>query len=364
MPKTTTKIAPKINNWWASIVEWHSCMSIPGTTICMRMAWKSLTHWPMICSYDTTKNTPIDRKCCKHPRRRRPMISSIVPWSTYWHRMKSSNRAPFRPIAGLPRDCDPVLVDAWAQRVVHVHVRASCLAPCASISGNRPVTKERTKCTIRSWIEHRRCQLWAYRSRIDVRLQWFSRNTRIENVFAHIIEFMFEQFILYVLAFRSAERSAIMEFSLQQSSLAAQQFQRFSHRHTTGETVRIHHHVRCDAEVIEWQILLINDETGDTFLSVTRTEFVTDFRTTCLTQQDFDEEIFFGIGGHHHFFDVAGLGAFVGDWNLQNKIEKWVFGSSINRDCEYNLHCCTSQRMVPFPSAPPDWYSPPTAFPY
>jgi hypothetical protein len=44
------------------------------------------------------------------------------------------------------------------------------------------------------------------------------------------------------------------------------------YRHSRWESVRVHDHVDANTLLVERKIFLLNDQTGHTFLSVTRTE--------------------------------------------------------------------------------------------
>lgn len=105
---------------------------------------------------------------------------------------------------------------------------------------------------------------------------------------SHIIISMFAQLILNITAFGTAESRSIMEFTLQQTCFASQQFKRFAHGHTRWKTVRVHNHIGRYTSVVEWHVFLFHYQPGDTFLTVARAKFVTDFRAPRLSQQNFD----------------------------------------------------------------------------
>ena len=68
----------------------------------------------------------------------------------------------------------------------------------------------------------------------------------------------------------------------------------------------VHDHVWADAEVVEWHVLLLDNEPSHSLLSVPAGELVPQLRTAGLPEQHFDEGVIVRIGRHHHFLHVGG----------------------------------------------------------
>lgn len=73
-----------------------------------------------------------------------------------------------------------------------------------------------------------------------------------------------------------------MELSFQSTSFPGKQLNELSHSHSRRKPVRVHDHIRTDAQFIVRQVLLRHDETNNTFLTMSTAELVTHFRYTRL----------------------------------------------------------------------------------
>jgi hypothetical protein len=61
--------------------------------------------------------------------------------------------------------------------------------------------------------------------------------------------------------------------------------------------MRVHYEVWTPAFFTERHVFLRDDKSTDTFLAVSGTEFVSEFGSADLTEDVFDDQLVFGVGG-------------------------------------------------------------------
>src|SRR5690606_1068140 len=108
---------------------------------------------------------------------------------------------------------------------------------------------------------------WA---RDDVAFQRLTGLTTSEIILSRIIVTMVDEDLSHHLRVASTKRRSILKRSSQNTSLAGHKFNHFTNCHTGWETVGIHDNVRADAGIVERHVLLVDDDTANTLLSVTR----------------------------------------------------------------------------------------------
>lgn len=127
------------------------------------------------------------------------------------------------------------------------------------------------------------------RAHVDVALERLTRDSRREVVLAGVRVAVVDEDLAHVFGLGSSERRTVLELALEDAGFSGEQLEHLADGHTRRETVRVHDDVGADALVVERHVLLRDDETANTLLSVTRGELVAEFGTTSLSQENLDE---------------------------------------------------------------------------
>ncbi|GBE63070.1 hypothetical protein BOVATA_045630 [Babesia ovata] len=114
-------------------------------------------------------------------------------------------------------------------------------------------------------------------------LQRFSGDSGVQNLFAGRVETLAQQTAFNAWQRIRLKRRAVFENAVQHSCLGGDELEHLAHRHTGRETVRVHDKIGHPAMFAERQVLLAFDQTDNTFLPVTTTVLVADFRQPHLT---------------------------------------------------------------------------------
>merc|ERR1712013_522265 len=118
------------------------------------------------------------------------------------------------------------------------------------------------------------------RSHKYVRRKRFTCDARCDEILPSVIETMLYEGLTHICDFASTKCCSVMKFTLENASFASNQLDQFSHCHTRRKTVRVHNNVWANSQIRKGHVLLIHNQATYTLLTVTTTEFVTNFRSS------------------------------------------------------------------------------------
>ena len=108
----------------------------------------------------------------------------------------------------------------------------------------------------------------------------------------------------------STKGRTILKFASENTSFAGDEFDHLTDCHTGRETMGVHHEIGAPAIALtEGHVFSRDDKANDTFLTVTRTEFVTDLRHTSLPSDHFKDALFLKVRCNDHSVDVDWVGS-------------------------------------------------------
>mmetsp|Transcript_18982 Transcript_18982/g.33951 ORF Transcript_18982/g.33951 Transcript_18982/m.33951 type:complete len:206 (-) Transcript_18982:862-1479(-) len=135
-----------------------------------------------------------------------------------------------------------------------------------------------------------------------------------EVVFSRVAEAMFHENFGLLERVVPLKRSAILELTFHEASLSGEKLDHLADRHSRRESVRVHDDVRSHPEVVERHVLLRNEDSNHTFLSVATAELVSELRPASGAHENLDYEVVRLVGSDDHLVHDCLRGAFVARW--------------------------------------------------